>query len=81
MTQLITQRDYTTWQLVKLYWQSEERFRAYLFVVVIMLMTMALVGFDVVLSYWSNYFYNALQAYHKREAIYLLFLFFGLVAC
>lgn len=78
MNQLLTPRDYTTWQLIKLYWQSEHRFRAYLFVFVMMLMTVGLVGFDVVFSYWSNYFFNALQAYDKRTAIYLLFIFFGL---
>ncbi|OGT36038.1 MAG: hypothetical protein A3F11_05345 [Gammaproteobacteria bacterium RIFCSPHIGHO2_12_FULL_37_14] len=81
MTQSITQRNYSTWQLVKLYWQSEERSRAYISFIVVMLMTMGLVIFDVVLSYWSNYFYNALQAYNKREVVYLLFVFLGLAAC
>ncbi len=73
-------RYYTIWQLLKLYWQSEHKFRAYLIVLVTTLMTMALVGFDVAFSYWSNYFYDALQAYNKSTAIILLFAFFGMAA-
>src|SRR4029078_2087821 len=56
-------------------WQSEERFKAYVFFTVAMVMTIGLVAFDVVFSYWSQYFYNALQNYNKNETIYLLIAF------
>jgi len=78
--QLLTSRRYTAWQLIKLYWQSNQRSSAYLFVGVVMLMTMGLVALDVVFSYWFNYFYDALQAYNKKAAIYLLIAFFALAA-
>lgn len=77
-SQLITTRHYTTWQILKLYWQSDQRFSAYLFAFVVITMTMILVGFDVALSYWSNYFFNALQAYNLNQSIWLLVLFFVL---
>ena len=80
MPQLITPRYYTAWELVRAYWQSEERFRVWFFFIVMVLMTMSIVGFEVALSYWSNYFFNALQAYNKRAAFYLLGVFFGLAA-
>ncbi|HEX4045628.1 MAG TPA: ABC transporter ATP-binding protein/permease, partial [Gammaproteobacteria bacterium] len=35
-------------------------------------------AFDVVFTYWYNYFYNALQAYDKHESIRLLVFFFAL---
>src|SRR3990167_7461177 len=44
------------------------------------IMTVCLVVFDVIFSYWSNYFYNALQEYDKRSVIYLVFVFIGLAA-
>ena len=80
MNQLIKSRHYTAWQLLKLYWQSEQRVSAYIFFVIVMLMTICLVGFDVIFSYWFNYFYNALQAYDKRTTIYLLVFFCILAA-
>ncbi len=80
MEQLITPREYTAWQLIKLYWQSEERSYAYLFAAIVIMMTMALVGLDVAISYWSNYFYDALQAYNKSASIYLIFVFCALAA-
>ena len=76
MDQLITSRRYTTWQLIKLYWQSEQRFSAYLFFFVVIVMTIGLVIFDVIFSYWSNHFYNALQAYDKQTVFYLVGVFF-----
>lgn len=78
--QYITTQHYSAWKLIKAYWQSEFRTSAYLFLLGIVLLTVAMVGLDVGLSYWSNYFYNALQAYDKRSVIYLLFVFCGLAA-
>lgn len=39
------------------------------------LMTVSLVGLDVVFNYWYNYFYDSLQAYNKDMTVYLLFIF------
>lgn len=69
-------RHYTVWHLLKLFWQSDQRLRAYFIFVVITIMTMGLVAFDVAFSYWSNYFYDALQKYDKNAAVYLLGVFF-----
>jgi len=76
--QLITFKHYTAWGLIKLYWQSEHRVRAYLSFGILIIMTVCLVVFEVVFSYWSNYFYDALQAYNMQGAIRLLIFFFVL---
>ncbi|EKD71774.1 MAG: hypothetical protein ACD_46C00102G0002 [uncultured bacterium] len=80
MDQFIESRHYTAWQLIKSYWQSDQRFPAYVFFTVVMVMTVSLVGLDVVFNYWYNYFYNALQAYDKHGAIRLLLIFFTIAA-
>lgn len=79
--QLLQTRYYTAWQLVKLYWQSEEKLTAYLFLFATTALTLVMVGFDVVFSYWMNYFYDALQGYRGRETVYLLVLFCLLAFC
>ncbi len=73
--QFLKPRKYTAWQLIKAYWQSDQRMSAYLFVAVVMIMTIVLVGFDVVFTYWYNYFYNALQAYNVHATVRLLVVF------
>lgn len=80
MKQFIQPRHYTTWQLLKLYWQSNERISAYVFTVSILLMTVLIVAFDVAFNYWSNYFYNSLQAYDVHSTVRLLFVFLILAA-
>jgi putative ATP-binding cassette transporter len=77
----ILARQYTSWQLITSFWQSQHRLLAYVFFVVIMLMTVGLVSLDVVFNYWYNHFYNALQAYDRQGAIHLLVIFFLLAAC
>lgn len=74
----IKQRYYTAWQFIKLYWQSEQKWYAYLIFSIIIMMTIMLVAFDVAFSYWSNYFYNALQVYNKKAALYLILVFFAM---
>ena len=74
---LFQSRGYTILQIIKIFWQSEHRVKAYVSVVFILLMTMILVGMDVAFNYWYNFFYNALQAYDKNGAIKLLALFFS----
>lgn len=74
----IESRHYTAWQLIKSYWQSDQRFLAYVFFSIVVIMTVSLVGLDVVFNYWYNYFYNALQAYDKHGVVRLLVIFFVL---
>lgn len=51
----------------------------FLFTIAIM-MTITLVGLDVVFNYWYNNFYNALQAYDEAGVVHLLVLFFAIAA-
>ncbi len=73
-------KKYTAWQLLTAYWRSEHRLFAYSLLTVIILMTISLVGMEVVFNYWYNYFYNALQSYDKQGAISLLLVFMFLAA-
>lgn len=68
-------RPYTAWQLIKLYWQSEQKKSAYVLLIVLLMFTVLLVAFDVAFTTWYNYFYNALQDYDMRGAIDLLAIF------
>ncbi len=68
-------KKYTSWELLFAYWRSEHRLFAYLMFGVVIAMTVALVGMDVVFNYWYNYFYNALQEYDKHGAVSLLIVF------
>src|SRR5437868_7667906 len=71
----LTSRQYTTWELIKAYWQSAHKVSAYMYTVAVLLLTIIMVGFDVVFNYWYNYFYNALQAYEVSTTIRLLVVF------
>lgn len=73
-------QDYTIWKLIKSYWQSEQKWRAYLMLAAVILFTGALVGLQVLLNLWFNYFYNALQAYDKRSAFELIAVFMFIAA-
>lgn len=64
------------WELIKQYWRSEHRKSAYILYTVMVILTMAVVVTEVAITYWANYFYNALQAYDKAAAIRLLGVFF-----
>lgn len=70
----------TAWQLIKIYWQSEQRLSAYLFLISVLIMTMCLVGTEVAITVWYNYFYNALQDYNLKSAINLLWVFIFIAA-
>ncbi len=71
----LSSRPYTTWQLIKAYWQSEQRLSAYVLYISVILMSVAIVGMDVVFNYWYNGFYNALQDYNKASAYDLIRVF------
>lgn len=78
--QYIGSRNYSAWQLIKIYWQSNQRYPAYLFFTIVVVLTVSLVGIDVILNYWYNYFYNALQMYDRHGAIRLLLVFFTIAS-
>ena len=75
MSENLQSRTYTAKQLILAFWQSEQRYFAYLFFIFVIVMSIALVGMDVAFNYWYNYFYDALQDYDKRGAIDLLAIF------
>jgi putative ATP-binding cassette transporter len=72
---LIETHGYTTWGLIKLFWQSEYKRWAYLFFAALVVLSIVLVGFDVAFTYWYNYFYDALQAYDSAGVIRYLGVF------
>lgn len=71
-------KRYNIWQMIRAYWRSPQRISAYIFFATIMVMTMSMVGLDVVFSYWYEKFYDALQNYDKSGTIQLLVVFFGI---
>lgn len=75
MSRELQDRPYTAWQLIKAYWQSGERLSAYIFLFSVLLMSMVIVGIDVLFTDWYNDFYDALQEYNKSGAIELLWVF------
>ncbi len=72
----LSARHYTTWDVIKSYWLSSNRYPAYVFFSIIMLMTVTLVALDVVFNYWYNHFYDSLQAYDRQGTVRLLVIFF-----
>ena len=81
MEKLIGSRHFTIWQLIKIYWQSQNKRKAYLWYLFLMVLTILVVVTEVLLTYWSNYFYDALQAYNEKAALRLLGFFFLLAFC
>lgn len=55
------------WQLVRGYWASEEKWRAWGLTAVIITLNLAHVFVLVLLNKWNNRFYNALQDFNKEE--------------
>ena len=80
MSRIIEQRPYTAWQLLKAYWQSEQRGAAYAFFIGVIVLSLCIIALDVMFTSWYNYFYNALQEYDKQSTIDLLVIFTFLAA-
>src|SRR5579872_4005931 len=76
----LERRPYTVWQLLKAYWQSEQRASAYAFLSSVLVMSMFLVGMDVLFTDWYNVFYDALQDYNWHSAYDLLVIFIFLAS-
>lgn len=75
MERRLGSHSYTAWQLIKIYWNSEQRYSAYALFLSLLLFTIVLVAFDVAFTTWYNYFYDALQDYDMRGALDLLVIF------
>jgi vitamin B12/bleomycin/antimicrobial peptide transport system ATP-binding/permease protein len=56
-----------TWGLIKPYWKSEERFSAWLLLITVIGLTLAMVYMSVQFNTWYNLFYNALQEKNAEE--------------
>ncbi|HEU5281776.1 MAG TPA: ABC transporter ATP-binding protein/permease [Gammaproteobacteria bacterium] len=78
VTPYLPAEHYTIWRLIKAYFQSDERWFAYGFSMLIISLTVSLVGLDLVFNYWYSHFYDALQAYDKPGVLRLLFYFCGI---
>jgi putative ATP-binding cassette transporter len=64
----------SAWHLLAGYWLTKHKLALWLLLLLI-IMTASLVGIEVGLSYWYNYFYSALQEYNKKLVITLLMIF------
>lgn len=80
MSQILEPRSYTAWQLLRVYWSSEQRVSACLFLGAVLIMSMILVGMEVLFTDWYNFFYDALQDYNVRSAVDLVIVFLFLAA-
>lgn len=55
------------WSLIKPYWQSEEKFMAWLLLGTVIALTLGMVYMSVQFNQWYNLFYNSLQEKDKHE--------------
>jgi putative ATP-binding cassette transporter len=62
------------WSLTKPYFKSEEKWAAWGLLGTVILLNLLLVGLNVVLTYWNNDFFNAIQAYDSKTVITLLYM-------
>lgn len=56
----------SAWQLVKTYWHSKQRFPAYLFFSIVMVLTLSFVSLDAVFNYYYYHYYEVLQSYEHH---------------
>ena len=61
------------WRLSRPYFRSEEKWSAWLLLGSIIALNLSMVGMNVVLNYWNQQFYNALQAHDFTAFMQLLF--------
>jgi len=67
------------WQLVVPYWRSEEKYKAWSMLAVIICLNLAFVYISVLLNEWNAKFYNAIQQLDQATFISQCYLFAGLV--
>ncbi|MBW4093047.1 MAG: ABC transporter ATP-binding protein/permease [Proteobacteria bacterium] len=61
------------WRLSRPYFRSEEKWSAWLLLLSIIALNLAMVGMNVVLNFWNRQFYNALQTHDFTAFMQLLF--------
>jgi putative ATP-binding cassette transporter len=61
------------WSLAKPYFSSEERWTAWGLLIAVIALNLLIVAMNVVITYWNNDFYNAIQAYDSATCIRLLY--------
>lgn len=62
------------WSLAKPYFKSDEKWSAWGLLSIVIGLNLLLVGLNVVLTYWNNDFFNAIQAYDVKTVLSLLYL-------
>ncbi len=67
------------WQLASPYWRSEEKGKAWLLLISVVVLSLFSVGISVWLNSWYKDFYNALQE-KNSGAFWHLILYFGAIA-
>ncbi len=60
------------WSLAKPYFKSEEKWGAFALLAAVVVMNLIVVGINVVLTYWNNDFFNAIQVYDSATCFALL---------
>jgi putative ATP-binding cassette transporter len=68
----------SAWSLIRPYWVSEERGKAWGLLIAIIAMDLLLVGINARLNTWNRDFYDALESRHVREFPQLMLIFAGL---
>jgi putative ATP-binding cassette transporter len=63
------------WAIARPYFSSEERFFAIGMLAVIIALNLLMVFINVVFTYWSRDFFNAIQAYDAKSVIHLIYLY------
>ena len=61
------------WSLAKPYFGSQERWAAFVLLGTVIGLNLLLVGLNVVLTYWNNDFFNAIQVYDQKTVVDLLY--------
>ncbi len=62
------------WSLAKPYFKSEEKWAAWGLLAAVIALNLLLVALNVVLTYWNNDFFNAIQAYDAKTVVALLYM-------
>lgn len=61
------------WSLATPYFKSEEKWKAWGLLILAFSLNLLIVGINVIITYWSNVFFNAIQAYDFPTCIHLLY--------
>ncbi|MGE4482377.1 ABC transporter ATP-binding protein/permease [Acidocella sp.] len=62
------------WSLAKPYFKSDEKWAAWGLLGSVIALNLLLVGLNVVLTYWNNDFFNAIQVYDVKTVVTLLYM-------